>query len=185
MPNGRRVIVQKPLFHRQTDRQTDRQTAIVKPVYLENFVYGGIQTYFQYGNIVEKWPPGGQNFMGGVTFSRPVVQYLMLKFEPCQLLTLKNDPGSHFERWKMTPGVIFQRGHFLMLHLSIVEKARHTYFNLWWKKGGAGVHVLIDWKKMKYYRYEIRQLYKIPTSVLNATSLLFAAFNAEFEKIAL
>ena len=53
---------------------------------------------------------------GGVTFSRPVVQNLMLKFEPCQLLTLKNDPGSQFYRWKMTRGVIFQRGHYLMLH---------------------------------------------------------------------
>ena len=82
--------------HFFTDKQTDKQTAIVKPVYLQNFVCGGIQTYFQYGDIVEKWPPGGQNFMAGVTFSRPVVQYLMLKFEPCQLLTLKNDPGSHF-----------------------------------------------------------------------------------------
>ena len=40
----------------------------------------------------------------------------MLKFEPCQLLTLKNDPGSHFYHWKMTRGVIFQRGHYLMLH---------------------------------------------------------------------
>ena len=100
----------------QTDRQMDRQPAMVKPVYLHNFVGGGIQTYFQCGKIVEKWPPGSQNFMGGVTFSRPVVQNLMLKFEPCQLLTLKNDPGSRFYRWKMTLGVIFQRGHYLMLH---------------------------------------------------------------------
>ena len=89
----------------------DRQTAMVKPVYLHNFV--GI---FNVEKSLKNDPPGSQNFMGGVTFSRPVVKNLMLKFEPCQLLTLKNDPGSHLYRWKMTRGVIFQRGHYLMLH---------------------------------------------------------------------
>ena len=64
---------------------TDRQTAIVKPVYLQNFVFGGIQTYFNMEISLKNDPPGGQNFMGGVTFSRPVVQYVMLKYEPCQL----------------------------------------------------------------------------------------------------
>ena len=85
----------EPLF---TDGQTDGQTetAMVKPVYLHNFVGRGIHTYFQRGEIVENDLPGGQNFIGGVTFSRPLVQNLMLKFDPCQLFTLKNDPGSHF-----------------------------------------------------------------------------------------
>ena len=82
--------------HFFTDRQTDRQAAMVKPVYIHNFVGGGIQTYFKCGEIFEKWPPRGQNFMGGVTFSRPLVQNLTSKLEPYQLLTLKNDPGSHF-----------------------------------------------------------------------------------------
>ena len=50
LSNGRGIIVQKPLFH----RRTDRQTAMVKPVYLHNFVGGGIQTYFQCGEIVER-----------------------------------------------------------------------------------------------------------------------------------
>ena len=35
-------------------------------------------------------------FTGEVTFSRPLVQNLMLKFDPCQLLTLENYLGSHF-----------------------------------------------------------------------------------------
>ena len=47
--------------------------------------------------------------MGGVTFSRPLVQYLMLKFDPCQLLTLKNDPGSLFNV-KKCPGESFFNG---------------------------------------------------------------------------
>ena len=54
-------------------------------------------------------PSGSQNFMGGVTFSRPVVQNLMLEFEPCQLLALKNDPGSHFSTgslFNVTPAVL-------------------------------------------------------------------------------
>ena len=51
MSNGRGVMVQKPLF---TDGQKDRQTAMVKPVYLHNFVSGGIQTYLQCREIVEK-----------------------------------------------------------------------------------------------------------------------------------
>ena len=104
--------------HFFTDGQTDGQTetAIVKPVYLHNFGGGGIQTYFQCGELVEKWPTWRSKFHGGVTFSRPLVQNLMLKFDPGQLLTLKTDPGSHFFRWKMTLGVIFQRVHFLMLH---------------------------------------------------------------------
>ena len=78
----------------------DRQTAVLKPVYLHNFVGGGTKNVYKLIFNVEKSlkndPPGSQNFMGGVTFSRPVVQILMLKLEPCQLLTLKNDPGSHF-----------------------------------------------------------------------------------------
>ena len=52
----------------QTDGKTDRQTAMVKPVYLQNFVGGGIQTYFQYGEVVKNWPPGGQNYMGESLF---------------------------------------------------------------------------------------------------------------------
>ena len=113
------LLYRNPLFtDGQTDGQTDRQTVMVKPVYLHIFVGRGIQTYFECGEIVEKWPPppGSQNFMGGVTFSRPVVQNLTLQFEPCKLLTLKNDPGSPFYRWKIIRGVIFHRGHYLMLH---------------------------------------------------------------------
>ena len=74
----------------------DRQTAMVKPVYLHNFVGGVYKLIFNVEKSLKNDHPGSQNFMGGVTFSRPVVQNLMLKFEPCQLLTLKNDPGSHF-----------------------------------------------------------------------------------------
>ena len=84
------VMVQKQLLHRRIDRQTDRQPAMVKLVYVHNFIGGGIQTYFKYWKIVEKLPPGGQNCMGGVTFSRRLVQNLMLKYDPCQLLTLPN-----------------------------------------------------------------------------------------------
>ena len=76
----------------------DRQTAMVKLVYLQKFVGGVDKLIFNVEKSLKNDPPGSQNFMGGVTFSRPVVQNLMLKFEPCQLLTLKNDPGSHFYR---------------------------------------------------------------------------------------
>ena len=126
MSNGSGVMAQKPLFHRRTDRWTDRQTAMMKTVYLHNSIGGSILTYSQYGKIVEKWPPGGQNFMRGVTFSRPLVQNLRLKFDPCQLWTLKNDPGVIFnvEKWpgesfltlKNDPGSHFSTGSFLMLH---------------------------------------------------------------------
>ena len=102
----------------QTDRQMNRQT----DSYGETSIPLQLR-WRRYTNLFSMWrnrwkmtPPGGQNFMGKVTFSRPVVQNLMLKFEPCQILTLKNDPGSHFSCWKMTRGVIFQRGHYLMLH---------------------------------------------------------------------
>ena len=40
--------------HFFTDGQTDGQTAMVKLVYLQNFVGGETQTYFQCGEIVEK-----------------------------------------------------------------------------------------------------------------------------------
>ena len=40
--------------------------------------------------------PWRSKFHGGVIFSRPLVQNLMLKFDPCQLLALKYDPGSPF-----------------------------------------------------------------------------------------
>ena len=89
MSNGRGVIEQKPLFtDGQTDGQTDRH-----PQLRWRGVY---KLIFNVEKSLKNDPPGSQNFMGGVTFSRPVVQNLMLKFEPCQLLTLKNDPGSHF-----------------------------------------------------------------------------------------
>ena len=52
----------------QTDRQIDRQPAIVKPVYLHNFVGGSIQTYFQFGEIFEKRPPWRSKFHGGSHF---------------------------------------------------------------------------------------------------------------------
>ena len=84
----------------QTDGQTDwqayGQTSIVKPVYLHNFVGGDIQTFFNVEKSLKKWPPWRSKFHLGVTFSRSLVQNLMLEFEPCQLLTLTNDPGSHF-----------------------------------------------------------------------------------------
>ena len=92
MPNGRGVIVQKPLFHRRTDmdRQTDSYGKSSIPPQLR------VQTYFQCGEIVEKWPPWKSKFHGGSHFFTICGSKLMLKFEPCQLLTLKNDPGSHF-----------------------------------------------------------------------------------------
>ena len=99
----------------QTDRQMDRQ--LWWNQYTSTTSLAGVyKLIFNVEKSLKNDPPGSQNFMGGVTFSRPVVHNLMLKFEPCQLLTLKNDPGSHFFRWKMTRGVIFQRGHYLMLH---------------------------------------------------------------------
>ena len=107
MSNERGVIVQKPLFHRRTYRWTDRQTAMVKPVYLHNFIGGGIQTYFQCGEIVEKWPPWKSKFHGGSHFSTTcgskfnvkiwtVSAFNVEKWPGESLLTLKNDPGSHF-----------------------------------------------------------------------------------------
>ena len=111
------LLYRNHFFTGRTDRWTDRQKAMVKPVYLHNFVGGGIQTYFQCGEIVEKWPPWKSKFHGGSHFFTTCgSKFNVKKFEPCQLLTLKKDPGSHFFRWKMTRGVIFQRGHYLMLH---------------------------------------------------------------------
>ena len=87
-------------------RRTDKQTAMVKPDYLQNFVGGGKQTYFPGGEIVENLPPWRSKCHGGVTFSRPLVHNFMLKFEPCQLLTLQNDRGVIFNV-ENDPGVIF------------------------------------------------------------------------------
>ena len=91
----------------QTDRQMDRQTAIVKPVYLHNFVGGGIQNFFQCGEIVEKWPPWKSKFHGGSHFFMTcgskfnvkiwtVSAFNVEKWPGESLLTLNNDPGSHF-----------------------------------------------------------------------------------------
>ena len=91
----------------QTNGQTDRETAMVKPVYLHNFVGGGIQTYFQCGEIVEKLPPLRSNFHGGSHFFTTcgskfnvkiwnVSAFNVEKLPGESLLTLKNDPGSHF-----------------------------------------------------------------------------------------
>ena len=91
----------------QTDRQMDRQTAMVKPVYLHNFVGGGIQSYFQCGEIVEKWPPRKSKFHGGSHFFTTcgskfnvkiwtVSAFNVEKWPGESFLTLKNDPGSHF-----------------------------------------------------------------------------------------
>ena len=91
----------------QMDRQMDRQTAMVKPVYFHNFVSGGIQTYFQCWEIVEKWPPMRSNFHGASHFFTTcgskfnvkiwtVSAFNVEKWPGVSLLTLKNDPGSHF-----------------------------------------------------------------------------------------
>ena len=98
MSNGRGVIVQKPLFtDGQTDGQTDRQ--LWWNQYTSTTSLAGVyKLIFKVEKSLKNDPHGSQNFMGGVTFSRPVVQNLMLKFEPCQLLTLNNDSGSHFYR---------------------------------------------------------------------------------------
>ena len=107
----------------QIDGQTDRQlwwnqyasTTLLEGVY---------KRIFNAEKSLKNDPhPWGQNFMG-----ESLVQNLMLKLNPCQLLTLKNDPGSHFYRWKMTQGVIFQRGHFLMLHRKL------TLYGIWLTK---------------------------------------------------
>ena len=106
--------------HRQMDGQTDRQTAMVKPVYPHNFVGGGIQTYFQCGEIVEKWPPWWSNFHGGSHFFTTcgskfnvkiwtVSAFNVEKWPGESLLTLKNDPGSHFSTgslFNVTPAVL-------------------------------------------------------------------------------
>ena len=78
------VMVQNYFFHRRTDRWTCRQTdAMLKPVYLNNL--------FSMWRNRWKMTPWRSKFHGGVTFSRPLVQNLMFKFDQCQLLTLKND----------------------------------------------------------------------------------------------
>ena len=86
----------------QTDRQMDRQTdsyGETSTLYISTASLAGVyKLIFNEEKSLKNDPPGSQNFMGGVTFSRHVVQNLILKFEPCQLLTLKNDPGSHFYR---------------------------------------------------------------------------------------
>ena len=60
---------------RWTDRQTDRQTAMVKPVYLQNFVGGVYKLIFNVEKSLQMTPLRS-NFRGAVTFSRPVVQNL-------------------------------------------------------------------------------------------------------------
>ena len=91
----------------QTDRQMDRQPAIVKLVYLHNFVGGSIHTYFQFGEIVEKRPPWRSKIHEGshffTTFGSkfnvniwPVSAFYVEKWPGESILTLKIDPGSHF-----------------------------------------------------------------------------------------
>ena len=99
MSNERGVIVQKPLFHRRTDKWMDRQPDR-QPWWNQytstTSLAGQYKLIFNVEKSLKNDPPWRSKFHGGVTFSRPLVQYLMLKFDPCQLLTLKNDPGSHF-----------------------------------------------------------------------------------------
>ena len=104
-----------------TFSQTDRQTSMVKLVYLHNFLGGGIQTYFQCGEIVEKWPPWKSKFHGGSHFFTTcgsklnvkiwnVSAFNVEKWPGESLLTLKNDPGSHFSTrslFNVTPAGLF------------------------------------------------------------------------------
>ena len=88
--------------------RTDRQTAMVKPVYMypQNIVGGGTQTYFQCGEIVEKWPlevtiSWGCNFFTtfGSKFNaqtRTASAFTVEKWPGESFLPLKNDPGSPF-----------------------------------------------------------------------------------------
>ena len=130
MSNGRGVIVQKSLFHRWTDRQTYMQTAMVKPVYLHNFVGGGIQTYFQCGEIVEKWPPRSQNFMGGSHFFTTCGSKFNVKIWTVSAFHVDKWPGESLLTLKNDPGVIFQRGHYLMLHRHTVVAITCSFYQI-------------------------------------------------------
>ena len=107
MSNRREVMVQKPLI---TDGQTDRQTAMVKPVYLHNFVGGGIQTYFQCGEIVEKWPPWWSKFHGGSHFFTTFGSKFNVKIWPVSAFNVEKWPGESFLSWKNDPGSHFSTG---------------------------------------------------------------------------
>ena len=82
MSNGRGVIVQKTLFHRRTDRWEDSHGESSIPPQLRWRGYTNLFSIWRY-----RWKmtplPGSQNFMGKPLFSRPLVQNLMFKFEPC------------------------------------------------------------------------------------------------------
>ena len=147
-------MVQKSPFHRRTYRWTDRQPWWNQ--YTSKTSLAGVyELIFNVDESLKNDPPGGQaprkhqgtrwkvrkiiasliklvsKVSWGVTFSRPLVQNLMLNFDTCQLLTLKNNPWSHFKRWKMTRGVIFQRGHFLMLHRPMAFLSHSLYDTPW------------------------------------------------------
>ena len=95
--------------HFFTDGQTDGQTDSYgeTSMYLHKCIGGGTQTYFQCGEIVEKWPPWMSKFHGGSHFFTTcgskfnvkiwtVSAFNVEKWPGESLLTLKNDPGSHY-----------------------------------------------------------------------------------------
>ena len=97
-------------YYSQTGRQTDKQTnwhgeTSIPP----KLRWRGYTNSFSMFRNRWKMTPWRLKFHGGVTFSRPLVQNVMLKFEPCQLLTLKNDPGVIFNVGKL-PGEAFFNG---------------------------------------------------------------------------
>ena len=97
MSNRRGVVIQKKNHFSQTDRQTDSHgESRIHP----QLRWRGYTNLFSMWRIRWKIIPMEVNVAWGVTFSRPLVQNLMLKFEPWQLLMLKM-PGVifYFEKW--------------------------------------------------------------------------------------
>ena len=83
----------------QTYGQTDRHSWWNQYTSITSLA-GVYKLIFNLEKSLKNDPPGGQNFTGGHFFTTFDSKF-MLNFEPCQLLTFKNDPRSHFLRWKM------------------------------------------------------------------------------------
>ena len=83
----------KKKFHTLYYWQTDSHGETSTPSQLR---WRGYTNLFSMCRNRWKITPWMSKFHDGVTFSRPLVHILELKFNTCHLLTLKNDPGSHY-----------------------------------------------------------------------------------------
>ena len=113
MSNGRGVIVQKPLFHRRTDRWTDSYGEPSIPPQLR---WRGYPNLFSMWRNRWKMTPLEVKISWGSHFFTICGSKFYVKIWTVSAFNVEKWPGESLLPLKNDPGVIFQRGHYLMLH---------------------------------------------------------------------